>query len=164
MQQNDIVNVTARELVYLDDGDRVRKHTRPRIRDRLDRDTIARLDEYSSWPEEKIARRIAELDREWDTERTVEAATASLIIGGLAAGARDRRLLWLPALTAVFLLQHALQGWCPPVSLMRRFGLRTRSEIDVEKFALKAIRGDYDGDDVENEEEDVSDAPELADL
>ncbi len=36
-----------------------------------------------------------------------------------------------------FLAQHALQGWCPPVSLFRRLGVRTRREIDGERFALK---------------------------
>ncbi|WP_407921819.1 hypothetical protein, partial [Corallococcus sp. AB049A] len=27
-----------------------------------------------------------------------------------------------------FLLQHGLQGWCPPLPLLRRLGLRTRGE------------------------------------
>ena len=42
-----------------------------------------------------------------------------------------------------FLFQHAVTGWCPPVPVMRRLGVRTRSEIDREKFALKALRGDF---------------------
>jgi hypothetical protein len=44
-----------------------------------------------------------------------------------------------------FLLQHAVQGWCPPLALLRRLGVRTRREIDAEKYALKALRGDFDG-------------------
>ena len=55
----------------------------------------------------------------------------------------DRRLLVLPALVAGFLLQHALQGWCPPVPLFRHLGFRTASEIDQERTALKALRGDF---------------------
>jgi hypothetical protein len=43
-----------------------------------------------------------------------------------------------------FLFQHAVQGWCPPVPLFRRLGVRTRKEIDAEKYALKAVRGDFD--------------------
>jgi len=44
-----------------------------------------------------------------------------------------------------FLFQHAVQGWCPPVPVFRRMGVRTRKEIDREKYALKALRGDFDG-------------------
>jgi len=53
-----------------------------------------------------------------------------------------------------FCLQHALQGWCPPLTLFRRLGIRTQREIDDERTALKALRGDFadvhvqDGDDV----------------
>jgi hypothetical protein len=42
-----------------------------------------------------------------------------------------------------FLLQHALQGWCPPVPLLRKTGVRTMREIDIERYALKALRGDF---------------------
>jgi hypothetical protein len=44
---------------------------------------------------------------------------------------------------AGFLLQHAVQGWCPPVPLFRRLGFRTAAEIDYERYALKALRGDF---------------------
>ncbi|MCA9457611.1 MAG: hypothetical protein KC587_13175, partial [Nitrospira sp.] len=40
-------------------------------------------------------------------------------------------------------LQHAIQGWCPPVPLFRRMGIRTTHEIQQERHALKALRGDY---------------------
>jgi hypothetical protein len=46
-------------------------------------------------------------------------------------------------LASGFLLQHALQGWCPPVSLFRRLGVRTSAEIEQERYALKALRGDF---------------------
>jgi hypothetical protein len=55
----------------------------------------------------------------------------------------DRKFLYLPAVVAGFLLQHAVQGWCPPVPLFRRMGFRTQSEIDHERYALKALRGDF---------------------
>ena len=38
---------------------------------------------------------------------------------------------------------HGLQGWCPPVPFLRRMGFRTASEIDYERYALKALRGDF---------------------
>ncbi|HKR79742.1 MAG TPA: hypothetical protein VJR69_08555 [Nitrospira sp.] len=37
---------------------------------------------------------------------------------------------------------HAFEGWCPPVNLFRRLGVRTQREIDEERYALKLRRGD----------------------
>ena len=92
-----------------------------------------------------IDRRLDELDGEWDIERTLEANAATVSLLGLGlAGFVDRRWLLLPAAVAAFLLQHAVQGWCPPVSVFRRLGVRTAAEIDRERFALKALRGDFD--------------------
>ena len=41
-------------------------------------------------------------------------------------------------------VMHGLSGWCRPLPLLRNLGVRTRSEIDVEKFALKSLRGDFE--------------------
>jgi hypothetical protein len=93
-----------------------------------------------------VERRLEELEREWDIERTLEANAATVSLLGLLAGATiDRRFYLLPAAVAGFLLQHALQGWCPPVPVFRRLGFRTAAEIAEEKFALKALRGDFRG-------------------
>jgi hypothetical protein len=70
------------------------------------------------------------------------APTITLI--GLALGvAKDRRFLIIPAVVQSFFLQHALQGWCPPLPVLRRLGVRTADEINVERYALKALRGDF---------------------
>ena len=53
--------------------------------------------------------------------------------------------LLIPALVTIFLFQHAVQGWCPPVPSLRRMGFRTSYEIELERNALKALRGDYAG-------------------
>lgn len=91
-----------------------------------------------------IDRRLRELDQEWDVERTLEANAATLALTGTLLGAfADRRFLALPAVVTSFLLQHALQGWCPPVPIFRRLGFRTSAEIDRERYALKALRGDF---------------------
>ena len=52
-------------------------------------------------------------------------------------------------MVTAFLFQHAVQGWCPPIAVLRRLGVRTAREIEVERIALKALRGDFDdvGDD-----------------
>ena len=41
------------------------------------------------------------------------------------------------------LFQHAVQGWCPPIPLLRRLGIRTSREIEIERVALKILRGDF---------------------
>jgi hypothetical protein len=91
-----------------------------------------------------IDERIAQLEREWDIERALEANAATLALVGIGLGAFvDRRFLVLPATVAGFLLQHALQGWCPPVPVMRRLGVRTQAEIHEELTALRILRGDF---------------------
>ena len=42
-----------------------------------------------------------------------------------------------------FMLQHALQGWCPPLPVLRRMGVRTAAEIHQEIIALRILRGDF---------------------
>ena len=57
---------------------------------------------------------------------------------------RGRSWFLLPAAVVSFCLQHALQGWCPPLSLFRRLGIRTQREIDEERTALRVLRGDFE--------------------
>ncbi len=123
---------------------RVEQHTDDEQNRRID-DEIRRRIEYFAAHPEAIEARLAQLDREWDIERALEANAATVSLTGLLLGTFvDRRFLSIPALVAGFLLQHALQGWCPPLPVLRRRGYRTAAEIDRERFALKALRGDFD--------------------
>lgn len=36
-----------------------------------------------------------------------------------------------------FLAHHAARGWCPPVAVLRRLGVRTSQEICAERVALE---------------------------
>jgi hypothetical protein len=73
-----------------------------------------------------------------DIERVLEVNASTLALSGLILGlTKNRKWLFLPGIVLPFLLQHGLQGWCPPLPLLRRFGIRTRGEIDREKYALK---------------------------
>lgn len=127
-----------------EETDRVRRNTPPEINTRIDAAIDASIRRYSSLNREALSRRIEKLDREWDIERVLEtnASTFSLL-GLLLSRLHSRRWLLLSTGVAGFLLQHALQGWCPPISVFRRLGIRTRSEIDREKYALKVLRGDF---------------------
>jgi hypothetical protein len=124
--------------------DRVRRNTAPEILKRIDSDLELSVRFHASQPTEVISRRIEELEREWDIERTLETNAATLALTGAFMGLTSGRKWFLLTLTVTgFLLQHAVSGWCPPVPVFRRLGFRTRSEIDREKFALKALRGDF---------------------
>jgi hypothetical protein len=123
---------------------RVVAHTPQKYTQRIRRQTEENIAFYQVAGPAAIDRRLEELDHEWDIERLLEANAASLSLVGLALGSFvDRRYYALPAVVAGFLLQHALQGWCPPVPVFRRLGVRTMGEIDEERFALKAIHGDF---------------------
>src|SRR5262249_10912906 len=123
---------------------RVPVNTAESINERIRRQTEETIARVAAEGPAAIDRRLDELDHEWDIERTLEANPASAALIGLALGATvDRKFFVLPALVAGFLLQPALQGWSPPVPLLRRLGFRTAAEIDYERYALKALRGDF---------------------
>jgi hypothetical protein len=124
--------------------ERVPKHTSEEINRRIQADIAANVRRLAGHPK-LIEERLRELDREWDIERAIEANASALALGGVVLGATvNRRWLALPGLVAAFLFQHAIQGWCPPVPVLRRLGFRTSHEIEQERAALKALRGDFD--------------------
>lgn len=124
---------------------RVPIHTADHINARIRNMTEASIEFYSRHPEQ-IGQRLAELDAEWDIERVLEANAAVLALTGTVLGIfGSRRWLILPAAVTTFLLQHAVQGWCPPVPIFRRLGVRTPQEIEAERYALKILRGDFRG-------------------
>ena len=121
-------------------GDRVRHSTAPEVNREIDRQTISNIRRYANSSDETIHSRIEELDREWDIERTLEVNASTLALSGLLLGVTvNRKWLVLPGVVLSFLLQHGLQGWCPPLPILRRTGVRTRGEIDQEKYELKAL-------------------------
>jgi frataxin-like iron-binding protein CyaY len=124
--------------------DRVRLHTSPEINKRIDADIDWTIQRYTGASPEEITQRIDELDREWDIERALETNAATVALLGLVLSrSSSRKWMWLTTGVAGFLMQHALQGWCPPITIFRRLGIRTQGEIDREKYSLKVLRGDF---------------------
>jgi hypothetical protein len=116
---------------------------------RIHQKTVARLQAALEGGKPTIDERLSELDREWDVERALDATAASVCLAGVGlAVAVDRRCLILPGIMAAFLLERALQGWCPSLPLLRALGFRTRREIENERNALKGARGDFEALDV----------------
>jgi len=124
--------------------DRVRAHTSPRLNWEIDAQISQNLKSYARQGRNEVSQRIQELEREWDIERFLELNASALAFTGLVLGiTHSRKWFVVPGVVLPFLFQHAVQGWCPPLPILRRLGVRTREEIDREKYALKALRGDF---------------------
>lgn len=123
---------------------RVEQQTSDKINKSIRAHTDRNVEQLSHASPAEIDRRLAELDQEWDIERVLQANASFISILGIALGAfADRRFLVLPTAVFGFFAQHALQGWCPPIPLFRRLGVRATGEIERERYALKALRGDF---------------------
>lgn len=122
---------------------RVYDHTRSSINSMIERRTMRRLSYYADHPDE-IQQRLEQLDEEWDIERVLATGSSTLTLSGILLSlSRSPRWLLLSLAVQGFFLQHALQGWCPPLPVFRRLGFRTQYEIESERYALKMLRGDF---------------------
>ena len=128
------------------DGDPMRAHTSEAVQRRIDSTLEDRIRFYATQSKEVISRRLEELEQQWDIDRMVTANAAGVALGGvvLSLFGGGRKWLLLSGGVLAFLLMHGLQGWCPPAAALRRFGVRTRAEIDAERYALKLLRGDFE--------------------
>ena len=123
-------------------AERVAQHTTDQSEKAIRRQAEVSIAYYMEHPEQ-IERRLEELDEEWDVERTLQLNSSALSLLGLSLGIiGSRKWLLLPLAVQGFFLQHGLQGWCPPLPILRRLGIRTQAEIEAERYALKALRGD----------------------
>src|SRR5262249_30196166 len=87
---------------------------------------------------------LAQLDREWSAGRMAKATLGVVILLGFALTAvLGPWWLLLPAAACLFLLQSMFtkSPWLPAV--FKEAGYRSGSDIEHEKFALKALRGDF---------------------
>ncbi|WP_254512952.1 YgaP family membrane protein [Anatilimnocola floriformis] len=124
--------------------DRVPANTADEYNQRIQQQTEERVAQLARQGRAAIDQRLEELDEEWDVERRLETnAACAVVVGSALSVLVDRRFILLPIAVGGFLLQHALQGWCPPLPVFRALGVRTQSEIDEERYALKALRGDF---------------------
>ncbi|AND43068.1 MULTISPECIES: DUF2892 domain-containing protein [Bacillaceae] len=119
---------------------KVKLNTDDRINNDIERKTAHNINNYYGKTEKEIDKRIKELNYEWDTERVLELNFASIVlISSLLGLLSNKKWMALSGITSVFMIQHSLQGWCPPLPLIRRLGVRTATEIFEEKEALKKI-------------------------
>ena len=91
-----------------------------------------------------ITERLNEIEKEWSAGRVTKATIGFIIVAGLAlATVAGSWWLILPAFGAFFLLQYLFSRVSWLGAMYRELGFRSGAEIDHEKFALKALRGDF---------------------
>ena len=106
---------------------------------KIKRDFRASIAYFSDHPT-AIPDRLRDLDREWDIERALALMSSAFTVAGLTAGISGRRRgFLLSGVVQGFYVMHSIQGWCPPLPILRRMGFRTASEIERERCALKDI-------------------------
>lgn len=133
-------------MLHTNEPDRVRANTAGAVNERIDRQIEDNVLSYRNKTPDQIRRRIWDLEREWDIERALELMASSLSLTGIVLGlTKGKRWFLLPTGVLSFLFMHAVQGWCPPVPILRRLGFRTREEIDRERYALKSVIGETNG-------------------
>jgi hypothetical protein len=131
------------EIAMPQETDRARRHTARSVLRRIDDDTVHHLAEVANDPA-AAPRRLGELDREWDLDRTIEAEAATMGLLGLALGVFVRPgFLALPAMVGAGVFLFATRGVYPLLPIFRRAGVRTSREIQRERYAVKALRGDF---------------------
>ena len=92
----------------------------------------------------KINERLLQLDSELDIETYMETECAALSIAGVILSlTKSKKWLILPLASSVLVLANVVRGNSRPFTFFRRLGFRTRGEIEKERYALKAIRGDF---------------------
>lgn len=134
--------------------DRVRSSSPKKANRLIDIAMEFSVEKYSSKSKREITHKIHMLDKEWDIERWLEMNAAVFAFIGVVLGFFVN-VYWLilSAVVLIFLFQHAVQGWCPPVPIFRFLKVRTRNEINQEIYALKILRGDFDSLTPENPHE-----------
>ncbi|WP_026583173.1 DUF2892 domain-containing protein [Bacillus sp. J33] len=120
---------------------KVNLNTSHEINYEINKETLQNIRKYFGKSEEEINRRIEELNHEWDTERVLELNMATIAAASSVLGLfHNKKWMALSGIVSVFMIQHSLQGWCPPLSIIRRLGVRTASEIMREKEALAKLK------------------------
>jgi hypothetical protein len=124
---------------------RVPLHSKAKWNKKIAQQAIDRLSSAATASRSQLTDRLKNLSKEWDMERTLEFnASIAGSVGILFSVMFSRYWLLLTTVVLLFLLQHAVQGWCPPMPVFRAYGFRTAEEIEDEANALKLLRGDFD--------------------
>ena len=104
--------------------DRVKEATPSSINEDIEREMWNRVGKLSVAGNHAITKRITELEEEWDIERYLGVNMSTLALIGLGASVKNKAWLALPAVVLGFFMQHSIQGWCPPLPILRSLKIR----------------------------------------
>jgi hypothetical protein len=90
-----------------------------------------------------ITDRLDQIENEWSAGRMTKVTLGVVIITGLALGLLNSWWLTLPAVGGLLLLQYVFTRTSWLGAAFQEMGFRSGAEIDQERFALKALRGDF---------------------
>ena len=113
---------------------------------RANREKIAQNVSFYKANPRGIQTRLEALDEEWDVDKVLQVVTGGASIASFWFSLTKSRL-WsiVPAILGGGALAYGITGQSPAADLVRRFGIRTRDEIEGERMALLAVRGDFSG-------------------
>lgn len=119
---------------------KVNENTPEHVNREIQKEIEEKVQFYQNKDSITIAKRLNELEHEWDTERVLETNMATIaLVSSLMGLSGKKNWMVLSATVSAFMIQHAIQGWCPPLSVIRRMGVRTAAEIDQERVALQKL-------------------------
>jgi hypothetical protein len=119
-------------------------YTDTRRSDCLSEQTRHNVARYASASPLLLDQRLQELSREWWAERICTAALAGAVLAAMVpVVVFGNSWLVVPGVFAAMLLSQAVFAWSPIMPLIRLMGYRTACEIWNERYALKALRGDF---------------------
>ena len=92
-----------------------------------------------------IDNRLRQLEMETSIDQIFILHDAANVSLGVLLSLVTNRKKWLvlPLLVTIVQSVQALKGLRLGTNLLRKYGFRTKVEIDKEKYALKALRGDF---------------------
>jgi hypothetical protein len=115
-----------------------------KLRREVNRNTARSIQYYSNRPIQSVSKRIEELEEEISLEAFVYRGGTGLAILALLLSRLKNRAAWILAVCITALqLQYSCQGRSVLTDVLRKRGYRSRKEIEVEKYSLQALRGDF---------------------
>ncbi|MBX9678469.1 MAG: hypothetical protein K2X38_06870 [Gemmataceae bacterium] len=95
---------------------------------------------------EAISKRLDQLDSEWSVGRVVKAGVGVSVLSGIALGILVHPSWFaLAAIPGLFLAQYMFTRRSILGDMLHGMGMRSGAEIDAERVALRALRGDFQG-------------------
>ena len=106
--------------------------------------TECRLSRLADMGPVAVEDRLRQIEREWSAGRVTKVVVAFAVLGGMGLGlALGGWWYAMPVIAGLFLLQYLFTRTSWLGRVFQEMGFRSGQAIDEERFALKALRGDF---------------------